>query len=80
MLLDLDLLVVLAGGRLRVSAQAAEFGGLAASRIRTAHLMAEAVKVLKIRPLGENRTTTCANILPFVLQHLQNTDSTGLKE
>lgn len=70
MLLDLDLLVVLAGRRLRVSAQTAESGGLAASRIRTAHLMAEVVKVLQICLLGENITTACTNVFPFILQYL----------
>lgn len=72
LLLDLDLLVVLAGTWLRVPAQAAEPGGGAASRVGTAHLMAEAIKLLKICLLGENMTTAGANILPLIFQHLQH--------
>lgn len=70
MLLDLDFLVVLEGGRLRVFVQTAEFVGVTASRIGTAHLLAEAIKLLKICLLCENMMTTGANIFPFIFQYL----------
>lgn len=72
LLLDLDLLVVFAGGRFSVSAQAAEPGGPAANRVRTAHLMDEAVEVLQLRLLGKNVAATGTNVLPLIFQHLGN--------
>lgn len=80
LLLDLDLLVVFAGTWLLVSAQTAEGGGGAASRAGAAGLLAEAVEVLQIGLLVKDVTTTCANILPLVLQHLQRIESTDGRE
>lgn len=73
MLLNLDLLVVPAGSRLRFR-QTAEFVGVTAIRIRTGHRLDKGIKLVKIRLRREDVPTLYAHVIPLIFQNLQEVE------